>query len=283
VTLPQASVVALGACLATASLSAATQGAFRSNVDGVEVGVAVTQGGKAVANLTADNFVVTDNGVTQRVTAVMLAAQPIRLTLILDVSSSVSGSRLTSLIAASRRMVHALRPEDQVALITFSHQVTSTVPMGRDRAAIDNALAALSGEGATSLRDAIYMGLAAASDDRSRAVVLLFSDGLDTASFLTEAAVLDAAKRSNAVVHAVHLRPDAFLDRLVEVTGGRTWSAQSDRQLEALFGRVLDEMRARYLLTYSPPGPQRKGWHQIKVSLKGARGEVLARQGYFVQ
>ena len=83
-------------------------------------------------------------------------------------------------------------------------------------------------------------------------------------------------------MHAVHFRPDPFLDRLAEITGGRTWSAQSDRQLEELFGRVLDEMRARYLLTYTPAGPQQPGWHQIKVSLKGARGDVIAKQGYFV-
>ena len=113
-------------------------------------------------------------------------------------------------------------------------------------------------------------------------MLLLFSDGLDTTSFLTEDTVLESAKSSNAVVHAVHFRPDAFLGRLAQMTGGRTWSAQSDRQLQELFERVLDEMRARYVLTYSPAGPQKPGWHQIKVTLKGARGDVIAKQGYFV-
>lgn len=279
--LPAAAVVL--ACLSTASVSSSDQAAFRSSVDVVEVDAAVTRGGKAVAGLTADNFVVTDNGVAQDITAVLLAAEPIRLTLVLDVSKSTAGSRLASLIKASRAMVHALRPEDQVSLITFSHRVSSIVPMGHDRDAVNNALTALAGDGATALRDAVYMGLATVSDDHSRALMLLFSDGFDTASFLTQDTVLDAAKRSNAVVHAVHFRPDEFLGRLAESTGGRTWSAESDRQLEELFGRVLDEMRARYLLTYSPSGPRKPGWHQIKVSLKGARGEVIAKQGYFVE
>lgn len=132
------------------------------------------------------------------------------------------------------------------------------------------------------LRDAVYLGLAGTSDDRSRALLLLFSDGLDTASFLSSEAVIESARRSNAVVHVVHFRPDKFLGLLAETTGGRTWSARSDRQLEELFGRVLDEMRARYRLTYSPAGPQKSGWHQLKVSLKGARGDVVAKQGYFV-
>lgn len=136
--------------------------------------------------------------------------------------------------------------------------------------------------GATALRDAVYLGLAGASDNQSRALLLEFSDGFDTASFLSSEAIIESARRSNAVVHVVHFRADKFLGRLAETTGGRTWSAGSDRQLEELFGRVLDEMRARYLLTYTPSGPQKPGWHQTKVSLKGARGDVIAKQGYFV-
>lgn len=269
--------------LATATLAEAGQALFRSKIEAVEVDVAVTRGGATVAGLTADNFVVTDNGVVQDVKATLLAAEPIRLTLVLDVSKSVSGTRLASLVKGSRAIVRALRPDDQISLVTFSHRVTSVVPVGHDRAAIDDALKMLSGEGATALRDAAYMGLGTASDDHSRALLLLFSDGFDTTSFLTEDTVLESAKRSNAVVHAVHFRPDTFLSRLAQITGGRTWSADSDRQLEELFGRVLDEMRARYLLTYSPSDPQKPGWHQIKVSLKGARGDVIAKQGYFVQ
>ncbi len=57
---------------------------------------------------------------------------------------------------------------------------------------------------------------------------------------------------------------------------------QSSRDLRALFGRVLNELRARYLLTYYPVGVTRTGWHDLKVSLKGARGDVTARPGYFV-
>jgi VWFA-related protein len=277
-----ARAIVLPACLAVATLAWPAQPAFRAGVEAVEVDVAVTRGGKMVAGLTAGNFVVTDNGVLQNVTTALLSAEPLRLTLVLDVSRSVSGSRLTSLIAASRSLVTALRPEDQASLITFSHRITSAAPMSHDRSVIANALTRLSGNGATALRDAAYLGLSTASDDRSRALLLLFSDGFDTASFLTGEVVVDAARRSNAVVHTVQFRGDPFLDRLAQITGGRTWSARSDRQLEELFGRVLDEMRARYLLTYTPPGPQQSGWHEIKVSLKGARGDVIAKQGYFV-
>lgn len=277
------SVVAFGALVWAEQVPIRSeQVPFRSQVEVVEVDVAVRRGGATVVGLTAGNFVVTDNGVIQEVTAALLGAEPLRVTLVLDVSKSVSGSRLASLIKAGTGLVRVLGPEDQASLITFAHQVALRVPMGPQFDEITSVLAGLSGTGATSLRDAVYLGLATASDARSRALLLVFSDGFDTASFLTSDAVFESARRSNAVVHAVHFAPDKFLDRLAETTGGRTWSARSDRQLEELFGRVLDEMRARYRLTYSPSGPQKPGWHQIKVSLKGARGDVIAKQGYFV-
>jgi VWFA-related protein len=272
--------VALGA---SGALIRAEQPLFRSRVEVVEVDVAVTRGGVTVSGLTARNFVVTDNGVTQDVTAALLGAEPLRVTMVLDVSKSVSGSRLASLIKAGTGLVNALGPMDQASLITFSHQVALRVPMSSRFGEIAGILAGLTGTGATALRDAVYLGLANASDDHSRALVLAFSDGFDTTSFVTIDAVIESARRSNAVVHAVHFHPDKFLDQLTEATGGQTWSARSDRQLEELFGRVLDEMRARYLLTYSPSGPQKPGWHQLKVSLKGARGDVIAKQGYFVR
>jgi hypothetical protein len=75
---------------------------------------------------------------------------------------------------------------------------------------------------------------------------------------------------------------DDFLDRLAAVSGGRTWSATSDRQLRELFTRALEEMRARYLVTYSPRGVNKPGWHEIKIELRETRGEVTARAGYFV-
>src|SRR6187549_3207608 len=96
---PVAGVVLL-CSVALAAFARAGQPVFRSMTEAVEVDVAVARGGKTVAGLTAANFVVADNGVIQEVTSALLAAEPLRLTLVLDLSKSVSGSRLASLIDA---------------------------------------------------------------------------------------------------------------------------------------------------------------------------------------
>jgi hypothetical protein len=44
---------------------------------------------------------------------------------------------------------------------------------------------------------------------------------------------------------------------------------------------VLDEFRQRYVVSYSPQGVARGGWHELKVAVKGRRVSVKARAGYF--
>jgi len=72
------------------------------------------------------------------------------------------------------------------------------------------------------------------------------------------------------------------LQALTRETRGRVWAAKSSGDLKGLFAHALEEMRARYLLTFTPKGAAQEGWHALKVTLKNARGDVTARPGYFV-
>jgi Ca-activated chloride channel homolog len=267
--------------LAQAPVSA-PQTVFRSGVEVVELDVSVTRGGLPVQGLTSRDFALTDNGVAQDVQSVTLDRLPLSVTLVLDISRSVAGDRLTHLVQAGRGLVAALRPDDRAALITFSHVVDVPVSMTGDLQEVVAALGAIKANGATALRDAVHLALELQPRDRTRPLVLIFTDGMDTTSWLGSAAVLDSARRVGVVVHAVRVAADPFLDRLTEASGGRTWSASSDRELRELFTRALDEMRARYLLTYSPRGVARPGWHELKVKLKNGGADITARPGYFV-
>ena len=253
---------------------------FSTSVEVVAIDVSVMRGSQPVQGLTSRDFALTDNGVAQQVESVTIDRLPLNVTLILDSSLSLIGDRLTHLVQAGGALTSSLRPDDRAALITFSHHVALTVPMTTDRQAIRSALTRLEASGSTALRDAVHLAIQLDPRDRARSLLLVFTDGHDTASWLTEDAVLDTVRRSGAVIHAVRVESDAFLDRLTQAAGGRTWSATSNRQLRELFTRALDEMRARYLLTYTPRGVDTPGWHSVKVSLKNSRGEITARPGY---
>ena len=255
---------------------------FRSEVEVVELDVAVIRDGVPVIGLTAADFVLTDNGVAQTVESVTLDRLPLSVTLVLDVSQSVSGDRLVHLSQAGEGVAAALRPGDRAALVTFSHLVQLRVPMTGDMNTIRQALERVGGDGATALRDAVHLALELRSTGGSRPLILVFTDGHDTASWLSDDAVVDTARRAGVVLHVVRTEVDAFLNRIVDASGGRSWSATSDRQLRELFTHALDEMRARYLLTYTPSGVNAPGWHELKVKVKNQRADVTARPGYFV-
>jgi hypothetical protein len=44
--------------------------------------------------------------------------------------------------------------------------------------------------------------------------------------------------------------------------------------------QIVTEFRTRYLITYTPRGVDRGGWHPIEVKLKNKPGKITARRGY---
>jgi len=269
------------------------QPVFRSGVDIVRVDVSVMNGLSPVAGLTRDQFVLTDNGVPQSVESATLENVPLSLTLVLDTSESMRGDRIAHLIEGSKALIKALRPQDEAALMTFSEPVRLTVPMTHDQKVLLDALDALKPSGATSLNDAVFLGLQLRplTPSESRSVLLVFSDGHDTSSWLRNGQLLESTRRSNQLLHVIELlppsyggvpRPSELLRELAKAGGGRHWAAQRANDLNDLFNKALNELRSRYLLTYTPTGVDRSGWHDVKVTLKNARGDVTARPGYFV-
>jgi Ca-activated chloride channel family protein len=269
------------------------QPTFRSGVDVVNVDVSVMNGLSPVPGLTIEQFAITDNGVPQEIESVSLDAVPLSMTIVLDTSGSMEGERLKDLIEAAQTLVKSLRDQDAAALITFAEAVQFKVPVTHDRERLLASLTGLNAAGFTSLYDAAFlaMQLRPLETFESRPVMLVFSDGHDNTSWLRAAQLLEATRRSRTLTHVVELvgastgtpfRTSDFLGDLASAGGGRRWTAQSSRDLRDLFGKVLNELRSRYLLAYTPTGVAREGWHDVKVTLKGARGDVTARPGYFV-
>jgi hypothetical protein len=92
--------------------------------------------------------------------------------------------------------------------------------------------------GGTPLIDACYTALMVADADADRALLLAFTDGVDTSSWLTADAVLQAARRSNLVAYAVStsdLPDSSFLHKLSDVTGGVAFEIASTADLRAAF------------------------------------------------
>jgi VWFA-related protein len=256
---------------------------FSSRVEAVRVDVLVTDRGGLVRGLRAGDFEVLDNGVPQQVDLVTFEHLPLNIVLALDMSDSVAGDRLDHLRAAGLAVVDQLAPVDEAALVTFSHEVALRSPLTANRDRVRAALQLSAARGQTALVDATHTGIVLAESGVGRSLLILFSDGFDTASWLSEDTVLDTASRTDVVAYCVSTRESqqaSFTEDLAELTGGSRIELESTRDLSGAFVRILDEFRQRYLLSFTPRGVSKDGWHRLEVRVKGRRLTIRARRGY---
>jgi VWFA-related protein len=285
----------LALVLATLALAAAARAqqptVGGASVEMVSVDVSVIREGRAVPGLTAEHFEVKDEGARREVELVAAGEAPLQLMIALDVSESVHGESVKRLVAAAQALFPDLRPGDRAGLLTFSEEVRLLADVGSSPPAVRGMLSRVQAGGGTSLRDAAWSALKRAEKVQGRTMVLLLTDGTDTSSWLTDDAVLDQARQSDAVVHVIHTGRDRagqgpldepFLSRLAAITGGRMWETGETQDLVLAVRRALAETRSRYLLRFERPADARPGWHRLEVKLKGAKADLLARRGYFV-
>jgi Ca-activated chloride channel family protein len=239
-----------------------------------------------VLGLTAADFEVLDNGVPQSVDFVSSERLPLNLILVLDASGSVSGEPLEHLRSAGLALLDRLEPADQVALLTFSEEVRLWEGLTRNLDRVGRALEQVEPRGQTAVIDASYAGIMLGEAEVGRDLMIVFSDGLDTSSWLTREQVLDAARFSDLVVYGVSLRgeerPD-FLRELSRLTGGSLLEVDSTHDVSGAFVRIFDEFRHRYLVNFSPLGVAPGGWHALEVRVRGSRARVQARAGYMAR
>jgi VWFA-related protein len=278
----------------------AGQPVFRVSVEAVRLDVSVTRHDQPVTGLTRDDFIVTDHGVPQVIQTVAPDDGPLSLILVVDTSDSMAGKKLEDLKQAGRALLDVLRPADRTALVSFSQQILVPLPLTSNRDAARAALASLQALGATALRDALFTALQLRPTDTSRPLILIFSDGVDDASWLTRDEVLEAVRRAGITIDAVEIgatrarripgsrgirdmRPvEDLLRDAADVSGGETWLAGSSDELSQLFTHALEAMRTRYLISYVPEGVPRDGWHDVRVRLAQGSADVRTRTGYFV-
>jgi VWFA-related protein len=251
----------------------------------VRVDVLVIDGGKPVQGLKAADFEVFDNGVRQEIAYAGQEDIPFNAVLALDLSDSVAGSRLFNLKNAVGKFLDALKGNERATLMTFNNAIALVSSAADDVAQLKASLNRVRPMGNTSLIDASYAALMVSESHPGRPLMILFSDGLDTSSWLKEESVIYVARRCDAVVYAISmgLHPKiTFLDELTRSTGGGLFKVESNIDLGRLFLEILEEFRHRYLVTYSLASTPKVGWHELEVRVKGRKVKIKARPGYYI-
>ena len=258
---------------------------FGTRVDVIEVYASVTDArGEPVRGLGQDRFTVFEDGRRQEITTFVEADFPLSVAVAVDRSWSMA-DRLARAKQAAGTLVAELRPEDQMMLVAIGSEVENVMPLSRDRARLQHALAQLDPWGTTPLNDAAIAAIEQVQEGTGRRALVLLSDGDDRYSRTSTADVLDAARRADVMVYPVALgkaRPALFVE-LATLTGGRSFQASERAPLERAMRAIAQELRTQYLLGYTPTRPRAEGhgeWRAIRVEVRAPGARVRARDGY---
>jgi Ca-activated chloride channel family protein len=282
------------AALVTAIVGAtlAASQTFQAEVRDVAVYATVMDGGGGlVAGLRQDDFRVFDEGRTVALDLFDAAPRPMDLMVLLDISQSMTGS-LEDLRRGAGVLINRLGPGDRARIAAFSNVMMLGPAFSAEPQELIPQLPRTIGANMTRLYDALVeaLGEFEGADPRRRRVIVVFSDGADTASSLDRSAVTTRARQADTMIYAVGLTaryveggrpvvrpPDVDLRQIAEETGGGYVEA-AGRDLSRGFERVLDELHRQYLLGFRAATDGRV--HPLRVQVLRAGCTVHSRRSY---
>ena len=295
--------IALMVLAATAGAGPGAQQApiYRAESVYVSVYASVKRGNRVIANLTASDFRLTDNGVVQNVEAVSIETVPIDVTLFLDTSGSTAG-KLDEMKRDVQGILRLLRPGDRFRLLTIGDSVYQTVPWVVAGTKVDLSFEPVGG--ISLIQDALTVALLHRPDPERRHLVVGMTDRQDCGSVVSSAMLRELAGRSEAIVHLIEQsgggetnsrvrtcsptgRADGseIIKEAAERTGGELHTGTRLFRSSSLLGefrRIFDDFRQSYILRYSPAGVKAPGWHAIEVAVPAVKDSTIrARKGYF--
>jgi VWFA-related protein len=267
---------------------------FRSNVDVVTVDVSVMAGRTPVLGLTEHDFHLLDNGVAQRIELTTVESLPIDVTVLVDTGYLI-GVRLDQFKKSLERLPPMLRPQDRFRLLTLEPRLVVDF-----RSTVSREVLSSIREGhAVVLHDTLAQVMMRTSEPGRRHLIAAFSSSAESGNVLTREAVLEVARRSDALLELVLVKPPLyemavraglkgtidryrdFLRETTEITGGSVLENVSSDDISREFKRLFDNYRQSYVLHYTPQGVAPAGWHELSVKLtKPGKFQIRARKGY---
>jgi VWFA-related protein len=273
--------------LVATARTAAVEYAEAVDVDVIQITAVVTDGGRFVTGLKAEDFKVYDEDQPQRLTNFAAENIPLELVAALDVSSSMQDA-LPAVKRYATDFLAQLQPSDQVTVIGFNDNIFTPARRSTDQATRAKAIGRLAPWGGTALYDAIIQSLDLLGRQPGRRALVVFSDGEDQSSHAPMASVVKRSEGSDATIYMIGqgraLQAPALqqlMRQLAAGSGGRAFFSDQDAKLEAIFRDIIDDLRHQYLLGYAAPDSARNGdLHRIRVDVAGHGYDVRARQSY---
>ena len=278
--------------VAPAVLAAQQQPTFKTGAQIVPLYITVLDSAKRlVPDLQEADFEIFDNNQPAKIILFQNEPEPFSVVVMLDTSGSMTGS-IDLLRDAAEQFLIRLLPEDRGMVGAFNDKIQFPIrDFTANRDELISALKDVDFGYPTRLFDAIEASLDELQRIKGRRVVLVFTDGDDTASKVGMGDVLDRARTDEAMIYSIGLesvyfngqsqvrtRPDRGLKRLSDETGGGYFELKKTDDLGPTFTRVAQELHSQYVLGFSPATDGKQ--HKVEVRLKKPGLTARARRTY---
>ena len=267
---------------------------FKSSVEQVAVAATVRDAkGRLVTNLRASDFELIDEGQRRTLTNVWSEPSPASVAILMDASGSMS-TKMARARESADALVAGLKPgADEVAMYAFDTTLKEIRPFTSAFNAGDGSWNTTKAFGATSLWDAIAETARKISDRQRRRVLVVITDGVDSASRMKPADVsavaseLDVPVYMLIITHMSDTNPDepqpvrGPLADLAAWTGGDSLFVRDTPSALIATQQILSELHQQYIIAFEPG--KAPGWHALIVRARKPGLFVRARSGYMVK
>jgi Ca-activated chloride channel family protein len=247
---------------------------------------------RLVPGLVKEDFSVFDNEKPVELALFDNEVRPITVVVMLDTSGSMT-LNIEFLKQAAEQFVIRLLPADKARVGAFNDKVEIDASFTNDRDALISSIKELDYGNGTRLWDGVDVSLDALEGVEGRKVIVVFTDGDDTASKTSSGKVLERARLSEVMIYAIGLesvyqpmgqpkvrtRPDRGLRRLSDETGGGYYEFKKTEELGPAFTRVAQELHSQYLLGFTPTQLDGKV-HKLEVKMTRPGMTARARRSY---
>lgn len=191
---------------------------------------------------------------------------------------------------AIAEFARSLDSPERLAFYSYSRDLYRAALLTSDRAQILRGVRSTVAGDNPALYNALLLTLKDAGRYSGRKVVVVFSNGPDTASMVAPEDISELAQSEGIPIYVVSTN-DAKQDpisrtvfqHMTKATGGEVYFAKSWRRQQQAFASIRDDIGHLYSLSYYPKNNPNRGWRAIKVKLTGAAAKkyhVRTRSGY---
>ena len=274
------------------------QPVFKAGVDLVHFSIVVTdKNGTPITGLTAEDFELEEGGKRQTITHFAGGdpenAPPMHLGFMIDVSGSMSED-IRDVRTAAIKFLDAVTREEDITVLDFDTEIRIAQFSSDDPRLVEYIRGRKPDNAWTAMYDAISVYLHKAAMQTGEKILVMYTDGGDTRSAITQGELIDLLKSSDVTMYSIGYlehqgsargNQQQVLHRLSSVTGGQAFFPGRLKDVDKMYEKILGEISARYSVGYVSSDARMDGrWRDVRIRLLRPElrdAKVRTRSGYY--